>query len=77
MGSKLQEDDDNIDLWLNDGPVCPHCEYEHHVSHIDAECLPWTEDTPYEFQCSKCEKEFMVVAVISHKWTTYRENKNA
>ena len=59
----------------NRGLICPHCEYEHTDDDIDPSNMPWTEDnTGEEYECSSCDKKFLVYVHLCVEWETARNS---
>ena len=63
-----QADRDNINLWLNNKPVCPSCGEEM----SDAWEMDMNDGDCEEVECGHCGKPYEVVCCVSFEYTTRR-----
>lgn len=66
--NEIKEPED-FDLRGNHEAKCPYCGFDNYVESCDFRY----EDDSEEMECSKCEREFMVLGVISVYYNTSKK----
>jgi ribosomal protein L32 len=51
--------------------VCPFCGYDHE-DEVWSDTDTWASDVPYETECLKCNKNFIVHTTVLYCFSTYR-----
>jgi len=70
MSKRLYQDND-IKLWKNQYPICPHCGEEQEVTDLNR-CFEIFEDEEViETECDHCEKDFYVQLNIPTNYNTF------
>lgn len=62
--------EDEVDLWHNEYPVCPHCGYIHEDDYIDVDLEDLFNQRDIDWVCDSCGKTFSFRGSVEITYTT-------
>lgn len=69
--SEQKYEDDDIKLWGNSQPICPHCGFEQETTDLNGMFDNFQDEEVVETECDNCEKEFYVKLNMPVRYNTF------
>lgn len=69
--SERKYQDDDIEIWGNLEPICPHCGHEQEMTDLNDEFDKFENDQVIKTDCDYCGKDFHIQLNMPVKYNTF------
>jgi hypothetical protein len=64
-------DDDDMELWGNSFPICPHCGHEQETTELNSEFEDFQDDEVIKTECDSCDEDFYIQLNMPVRYNTF------